>query len=294
MPSPSFSLFLLGIFPYVSSTERVLILQASTVDYNRQSWEKIPRLMAQRTLIELSEMDTYNYASFHGYHYVRYKSDAAINEHNAHGAWTKVFALDEFIHSTKYDWIVVLDMDIFFMQYEISLLDKLMLWDKASSDIYMPLDTNEPTSYMIPKGLTNSILNVNTGFQVWRVNKKNAKIIATWKGCLTDPDCGQRWLQKWPFEQGAFNYMIRPSLSPRTLFPIPCNEANGFDADTENFVMRGADKIQLGNHGCNGTYVSHLWEETKRYNHGRMKSLLMKKFIKQTLSRVKDSIISHP
>jgi hypothetical protein len=32
----------------------------------------------------------------------------------------------------------------------------------------------------------------------------------------------------------------------------------------------------LGNHGCNGTFVSHFWEESKRFAHKQLKRQIMK------------------
>jgi hypothetical protein len=309
---------------------RILFIQPSDSDYNQQSWERnLPY-----SLVELSQIDVLNYVQYHNYSYLRYK----INEyesHDCHPVWSKVYALYHAMMTItsssdpslaegtqeiqyKYDYIIVLDLDIFFMDYKQSILDKINQWDPLrQSLIYMPSDTDEDTSYLVPNGSDEEVLNVNTGFQIWKVSPITKEWIRQWKTCLERiPGC-QKWKYEWPFDQGAFNEYIRPLIAqtnPATPTPeatptaettptttpifdqssqnlltiIPCDEANGFPAEYENFIITQPDgrRHELGNHQCSGKFVSHFWEESKRYNHEKLQKFIFDKVMRQKLELI--------
>lgn len=266
----------------------ILLFQTSNINYNRQEWEDLN----EYTLIELSEIDVINYSQYHNYTYKRYYySNEDIEEYDLHPIWTKVFTLSRLIKDIKYDYIVLLDVDIFFMNYTQSIIDKINEWDSnKESLIYMPEDTDEYTNYMTPYNTTSWILNVNTGFQIWKVNSITIDIVTKWKECIISlPECS-KWKWNWPFDQGAFNHIIRPQLLPNQLKIIPCDEANGFPIEYDNYIIdQNGDTYDLGNHNCNGRFVSHFWEESKRYNHDKLEKFLKKKYFQQQLNKIRNN-----
>jgi hypothetical protein len=311
--------------PPFSFPPRILFIQPSDSDYNQQTWEwNLPH-----TLVELSQIDVFNYVQYHNYSYLRYK----INEHESHDChpvWSKVYALHhamtvmtEFTDNSEgnqYDYVIVLDLDIFFMDYKQSIFEKIKQWDPAGQSlIYMPSDTDEETNYLIPNGSEEEVLNVNTGFQIWKVHPLTKELIQQWKTCLESiPGC-QKWKYQWPFDQGAFNEYIRPLInkaaetgattaaalisvtgesdgqlivaspvSSNPLTIIPCDEANGFPEEYENFILLqpNGERHEFGNHKCSGKFVSHFWEESKRYNHERLQKFIFKKIMKQNLELI--------
>lgn len=272
---------------------RILFIQPSDPDYNTQSWE----INLPYTLVELSQLDIMNYIQYHHYFYQRY----LVHEHldqDLHPVWSKVMALHHaaVISPIEWDYIVVLDLDIFIMNYTVSIEQKIHEWDPHHhAMVYMPSDTDVDTSYLTPQGSDVEVLNVNTGFQIWRINSITKEFIKQWKNCITDiPGC-RKWDYQWPFDQGAFNEYIRPLITSTTLESdgnlfhiIPCDEANGFPSDYENYVLiQPEERHELGNHGCNGRFVSHFWEETKRYNHERLQRMIFEKYMKQNLELIR-------
>ena len=293
-------IFLLKSFSLLFSSSstshiNILLLQSSDINYNRQEWEEEEEFFPY-TLVELSQIDVLNYASFHSYDYKRIKTNQHL-ERDLHPTWVKVETLNYYLQRRKkreqigeeeeeekeeylYSYIVMLDLDIFFMNYSLSILDIINKYDpNHESLIYMPEDTNEENNYLIPFQSSSLILNVNTGFQIWKVNKQTIEIASRWKSCFEIyPNC-QKWSQNWPFDQGAFNQFIRSKLLPNQLKVLPCDEGNGFPEEYENYLVdQNGDSYNLGNHNCHGRFVSHLWEETKRYNHQRIIDLIRKKY----------------
>ena len=313
----SFVFWIFWIFASPSSSlspaPRILFIQPSDSDYNQQPWEG----QQPYSLVELSQIDVLNYVQYHNYSYLRYQ----INEyesHDCHPVWSKVYGLYHAMMTsstsidTAYDYIIVLDLDIFFMDYQQSIIEKINQWDPLQQSlIYMPSDTDEETSYLIPNGSNEQVLNVNTGFQIWKVHPVTKELIKQWKTCLEMiPGC-QKWKYDWPFDQGAFNEYIRPLINQAStsttgflssseqlvttknlLTIIPCDEANGFPEEYENFLISQPDGVrhELGNHKCSGKFVSHFWEESKRYNHEKLQKLIFQKMMKQKLELIQQSL----
>jgi hypothetical protein len=303
-----------------NQTEKIWIVQSSDPDYNRQTWE----IDLPWTLVELSQLDVFNYAEYHHYHYKRSLIDEHLDQ-DCHPVWSKVYGLSKaFQEADDNDLILLLDLDIFFMDSQMSIYDKLNEWDpERRSLVYMPSDPDEENNYLIPSGSEDEVLNVNTGFQLWKVNSLTRELVQKWKTCLTEiPGC-KRWDYQWPFDQGAFNEFIRPIMASSSLrsssvtvsftdeivpplteeeeeedddrkegsvlMILPCDEANGFPSHYENYVITQPDgrRHELGNHNCHGRFVSHFWEETKRHNHERLREMIFDKIMRQKLRLIR-------
>lgn len=316
----SILILLLSSFINFIISYNILIIQPSDYNYNCQEWE---RDVVDNTLVELSQIDVLNYVNYHSYDYKRYLNYNII-DYDIHPTWSKVYALysamlsslspssscssssscsisDSSISSDsscqsscsnspsiKYDYIVVLDLDIFFMNYTSSIIDKINEWDpNKQSLIYMPQDTNEPLNHLKQEFTDLYTLNVNTGFQIWKVNEITLEIVLKWKTCLTTYSNCQKWSYDWPFDQGAFNQFIRPQLELNQLNIIPCDEANGFPIEYDNYLIdHDGNYHNLGNHNCNGRFVAHFWEESKRYNHKKLEEFIKKKYFIQQLNKI--------
>ena len=129
-------------------------------------------------------------------------------------------------------------------------------------------------TYMVPYNMKDYVRNVNTGFQIWWLNNVTRDIITLWSDQYTIYPDRNQFMLGWPWEQGSFNHYIRPFLPAGVFQPLDCEQTNGFPAHFMNGQWRGhgSDRklVNMGNYGCNGTFVSHLWMKAKIFNQDKL------------------------
>lgn len=245
--------------------EKIIIFQMVTENYLRHlhEWDFTKHPFS---ILDVSMMDVYQYAQRHGYDYqvVRVANHDLLAQ-NRSNPWVKLYMLNEFMQEdSDYDYVVILDVDILFMQFDMSIQHMLDYWRKGRSleeiDVFLPLDPDLPSNYQTPYMSDELVLNYNTGFQVWKVSEKSRNIISIWYNASI-PGC-ENYYWVWPFEQGVFNHLKTWLTQNHDLQiqTIPCDDANGFPEYISNMLEDGTD---LTNHGCQGRVVAHFWEDSK-------------------------------
>lgn len=159
----------------------------------------------------MSQISHSYYAAKHGYGYRRIITKDWLPAGYA-GHWSKAYALDALINDPmiEYDWIVLTDLDVLFMDMEASLEAKLTEWNPSAS-IFMSEDPpGNPSNYLTPNGSTTKVLNINTGFQIWKITSETKKFIRLWK-TSSETFC-KEYQNKGHVEQDCWNIYIRDML----------------------------------------------------------------------------------
>jgi galactosyl transferase GMA12/MNN10 family len=174
-------------------------------------------------------------AKQHGYDYLRITAPP-IPEH--YNTWTKVVQLYHIIH--KYDIVVLLDADAFFVNSNISVEFLLSRYNfTVNSSLLMPADPN----FARNKDSKGRIA-LNTGFIIAQNNNLTKHILKKLALCTkTIPGC-DKWKNRWSHEQRSFSDYIRDEMKIGSeLIIAPCNELNGFTGSGE---------------GCSGIFVTNV------------------------------------
>lgn len=160
------------------------------------------------------------YAMVHGYDY---RFVRAPNFADRHGTWTKVPILREAVK--KYDTVVFMDADAYFVHTELPLEWMMNFW-KTTKDTSLTLAKDPDT-----KGNRDSkgLVLLNTGFIIAQKSERTQEILTElencpnekrWKGC-------DKWRQSWAHEQRAFGEYIRYDYDlPTDILSLPMSYAN--------------------------------------------------------------------
>jgi FkbM family methyltransferase len=256
--------------PTSATNPRIIFLQIITEDYIRHPWEW-DRDVFPYSIIDISKISISSYAKRHGYDYKLLRI-ASADLLGRSPVWVKILGLKLYMaqHFDEYDYMVFCDVDLFVMQPKVPLIQKMQQWTSPGTkleeiDCFTPFDTEVAEVFQVPYGSTTGELvrGINTGIQIWKVSEKSQMIIEKWYNNTEIPGTG-KYLTEFKHEQGSFNYLQEywGKTYGFKFQAIDCNEANGFPAHWHVNTLNGID---LGNHGCSGNFVSHFWEESKRY-----------------------------
>lgn len=142
------------------------------------------------------------YAMVHGYDY---RFVRAADFRDRHGTWTKVPVLREAVR--KYDTVVFLDADAFFVHTDLPLEWIMNFWNVTKdTSLTLAKDPDSKTN-QDSKGLVL----LNTGFIIAQKSDRTQEILTElencpnekrWKGC-------EKWKKSWAHEQRAFGEYVR-------------------------------------------------------------------------------------
>jgi FkbM family methyltransferase len=288
---------------------RIVFLQVVTENYVRHEWEW-NRDVFPYSIIDISKISIASYARRHEYDYKLLRI-ANTDLQGRFPVWVKILGLKKFMAENfdKYDYMVVCDVDLFIMQPQIPFDQKLQQWADLTPfeeiDCFMPQETDVPEAYLVPYGMDEEIRGVNSGFEVWKVNEKTRLIIDKWYNIDTKkfPETA-KYLNGGKHEQSLFTY-LQSYWTKEYDFQwkeIPCNEANGFPSHWQINIYHGGEEGDHGNHGCSGDFVSHFWEESKRYVMPILLNLLSSQYYSYMLDEIvnkhevflQDESLQHP
>ncbi len=180
-----------------------MIVHGSSVGYDGHPWEKQFKDDYFQSIIKESEMNAYLYSQNHKYEYQRiYIPTEKMENKNIHKVFAKLYALADMIER-NYDYVVILDVDVFFMQPNISLESKMKEWNPSGkAEIFMPDDTLDDNN---KKLWVDGVPGVNSGFQIWKVTDKTRAIVKQWIDfdSIENKKCS-KFKNSWPYEQGYF------------------------------------------------------------------------------------------
>ncbi len=253
---------------------KVLILQSSTDDFDRQSFEwnreKYPLPFAH-----LSKLSALMYAQRHGYDYKFFQIDADyLPNLGRDNVWVKPLAIQQALDMENhyYDFVVSLDLDIIFMQPEISIEEKLRDWSSSnlnnkteSINAFITLDLNKRKNYF-PQYMKNHNperldLVFNSGFMIFKNSYNTRQVIREWFNCPIKFSGCKRFIKTtndWGSDQTALFYLeyYYQKYYSFTIQRIPCDETNGFPSF---FTISRLSGSTFNNGQCSGKFVSHFW-----------------------------------
>lgn len=232
---------------------------------------------AVKSLYELSEISAVAYANQHRYGYKRvYLERSVLGPEQYHPGWMKVYTLYHMMNMAnsieRFDYLVPLDLDVIFRHMDAPLHAKMIEWGGENASIMMPEDPAANNANYWPQPRTeDSVLSLNTGFQIWKNNEETKAIVKQWLDSK-DTYCA-KWRNTMWKDQTCFAAEIRPHVLPKGrddfLKIIPCNEGNGFPGGGQFPNDWGYG--DQGNDGCHGEFLSHFWCESKNRPEIRVK-----------------------
>lgn len=268
-----------------SECKRVLVLQAVTEDYfaKIEHWDTS---QYPYSFTALSQLSASSYAQRHGYDYNLFtfpKEDLQ----QYHVSWVPLFAFRTFLASANasaYDYVMVLDNDVIFMEPTVPILDKLKQWTDPSFpwqevDVFLAQNSDRPHNHLIPYGQEANTRVLNAGFQVWKVTERTHGVIDTWISCAEET-C-KKYMTRWPFSSGTFtflqDYLKAQPIHQLKIQPISCDEANGFPS---SFNPSGV------NDDCAGRFIAHISLRERSAYFRQLNSFVMKDVTQLKLQKI--------
>jgi hypothetical protein len=148
--------------------------------------------------------------------------------------WFKVRGVAELLQSS--DFVLFLDADAYFIDHSQSIE---VLIGEHMGDASMLIGTDR-----LNKDFAFSDSNANCGVFLVRHNQTGFGILDDW---WRAPSQDKAWLWRWPPEQGAFNYVVRPRWNAGQIKVIPYIHLNGSDGVFIRHLMgfSNLDRLRL-------------------------------------------------
>ena len=155
-----------------------------------------------------------HYCSMHGYDL---RIVDACADRSRLPVWGKVSGVRSLLSLA--DYVLFLDADAYFVDHQLSI-ESLIRGHLQTACVLMGTDRRD-------KNYAWSDVNGNTGVFLVRNCELAQEILGTWWRAPTHYD--RRWLRKWPPDQAAFNYVVRPLFREDAIRVIPYQYMNGRD-----------------------------------------------------------------